>query len=74
MNDEWTIPHLARAPDEYDPVYFENWFLQLTRTLEDLKVEGNLRVGTINISSLPTSAAGLRTGDLWNDAGTVKVA
>jgi IMP dehydrogenase/GMP reductase len=30
--------------------------------------------GRINMSSLPTSATGLSTGDLWNDAGTVKIA
>lgn len=29
--------------------------------------------GTINMSSLPTSSTGLVAGDLWNDAGTVKI-
>jgi hypothetical protein len=29
--------------------------------------------GRINMSSLPTSSAGLSTGDLWNDAGTIKI-
>jgi hypothetical protein len=29
---------------------------------------------TVNISSLPTSSAGLATGDIWNDSGTLKVA
>jgi hypothetical protein len=29
--------------------------------------------GTINMSSLPTSSTGLATGDLWNDAGTIKI-
>jgi hypothetical protein len=28
---------------------------------------------TVNIRSLPTSTTGLSSGDLWNDAGTVKV-
>ncbi|SMF65981.1 hypothetical protein SAMN02982989_3427 [Xaviernesmea oryzae] len=28
----------------------------------------------IRLSTLPTSASGLTTGDLWNDAGTVKIA
>ena len=28
----------------------------------------------INLASLPTSAAGLAAGDLWNDSGTLKVA
>ncbi|MES2597174.1 MAG: hypothetical protein V4662_17640 [Verrucomicrobiota bacterium] len=29
--------------------------------------------GVINFASLPTSAAGLSSGDLWNDSGAVKV-
>lgn len=29
--------------------------------------------GNINFSNLPTSSAGLATGDLWNDSGTVKI-
>jgi hypothetical protein len=29
--------------------------------------------GRINMSSLPTSSAGLSSGDLWNDAGTLKI-
>src|SRR3546814_18775600 len=28
---------------------------------------------TVNISILPTSSAGLSAGDLWNDAGTLKI-
>lgn len=34
----------------------------------------SVKINTVNISSLPTSSAGLLTGDLWNDSGTVKVA
>lgn len=29
--------------------------------------------GNINLGSLPTSSTGLSSGDLWNDAGTVKI-
>jgi hypothetical protein len=29
--------------------------------------------GVINMSSVPTSAAGLSAGDIWNDAGTLKI-
>lgn len=28
----------------------------------------------INVADLPTSSAGLTTGDLWNDLGTLKIA
>lgn len=30
--------------------------------------------GRINMPNLPTSVAGLATGDLWNDSGTIKIA
>ena len=33
-------------------------------------IKGN---GVINIGSIPTSSAGLSTGDIWNDSGTLKV-
>jgi hypothetical protein len=29
---------------------------------------------TVNMPNLPTSSAGLNSGDLWNDSGTVKIA
>ena len=29
--------------------------------------------GHLNITTLPTSSAGLVTGDIWNDAGTLKI-
>jgi prepilin-type processing-associated H-X9-DG protein len=29
--------------------------------------------GKVNMASLPTSSAGLSAGDLWNDAGTLKI-
>lgn len=32
------------------------------------------KLGKLTLTSLPTSAAGLNAGDLWNDSGTVKVA
>jgi hypothetical protein len=41
-----------------------------TDTLDLLSVKGN---GTINARNLPTSAMGLVAGDIWNDAGTLKI-
>jgi hypothetical protein len=56
----------------------------LTLTAEDagsivLNTNGSDRVqisadGIINFSGLPTSSAGLSSGDLWNDSGTLKIA
>jgi hypothetical protein len=39
-----------------------------------LSVNGSLKTaGNVRMKSLPTSAAGLSTGDVWNDAGTLKI-
>lgn len=44
----------------------------------EFQVEGTLQMkiaenGRISMYNLPTSSAGLSTGDLWNDSGTVKI-
>lgn len=39
-----------------------------------LEVAGSLKANTrVNFTSLPTSSAGLSSGDLWNDSGTLKI-
>lgn len=35
---------------------------------------GKIKAETANLANLPTSSAGLSSGDLWNDSGTVKIA
>lgn len=73
MKDTVASPPLGKPPLEYDPQYFSNMIRNLELHLNQLRDVGPIRVSTINISSLPTSATGLRSGDLWNDTGTVKV-
>ena len=34
---------------------------------------GKARATSLNLSALPTSSAGLSAGDVWNDAGTLKI-
>jgi hypothetical protein len=50
----------------------------LIRTLEIFieqeRNPGEIRATSVTITDLPTSATGLATGTLYNDAGTVKVA
>lgn len=41
--------------------------------LYKLDVNGKARATSLNLSALPTSSAGLSSGDLWNDVGTVKI-
>jgi hypothetical protein len=58
------------------------WIFQ-NNTVEAMRIDssGNLLIGTsatgaskLRISGLPTSAAGLSAGDVWNDGGTLKIA
>jgi hypothetical protein len=35
--------------------------------------DGVLTANKLNLSALPTSALGLSAGDVWNDAGTLKI-
>lgn len=35
--------------------------------------EGDARFNKLNIANIPTSATGLASGDVWNDAGTLKI-
>lgn len=47
----------------------------LDSTSGAVEIEGDLKVNAsnINFNGLPTSSAGLSSGDLWNDAGTLKI-
>lgn len=44
-------------------------------TSSEVTIQGDLKVNAsnINFTGLPTSSAGLSSGDLWNDAGTLKI-
>lgn len=59
-------------PGTTDMIRITNVLGQATRVLE-VTVPTQFRTTSYNVGSLPTSSAGLSTGDLWNDIGTVKV-
>lgn len=42
-------------------------------TLGNTSITKTILRGTINAANLPTSATGLSAGDIWNDAGTLKI-
>ena len=56
----------------YDPEYFETTLNQIVRTINALLSPGVVRASKLNLSQLPTSAAGLRSGDIWVDSVTLK--
>ena len=45
-----------------------------TVTLGNTSIVKTVLRGTLNAANLPTSAAGLQTGDIYNDGGTLKIA
>lgn len=57
------------------------WGIYQEGSTDNNYFNGKVLVGTatpgsspVRISGLPTSSAGLSTGDLWNDSGTIKIA
>jgi hypothetical protein len=68
-----TPPVLQSPPEEYDREYMKHMISQLEIYIKRLNAAGKIQATTINLSQLPTSSVGLKTGDLWNDSGTVKI-
>jgi hypothetical protein len=67
------VVQFPTPPDEYDTYYMAQLVRMLNRAIQDLNNPGQLNATKANFSALPTSATGLRTGDIWNDSGTIKV-
>lgn len=73
MNSDIPAPNLGPPPNIYDQKFFEQAFRSITLTLQTMRQPGVVRCSKINVSMLPTSSVGLRSGDVWNDTGTLKV-
>jgi hypothetical protein len=67
-------PRLPEAPEEYTRSYMQDLIRTLEIFIEQERNPGEIRATSVTITDLPTSATGLATGTLYNDAGTVKVA
>jgi len=67
-------PRLPEAPQEYSQQHMQDLIRALEVFMEQERNPGELRGTKITLTDLPTSATGLETGALYNDAGTVKVA
>jgi hypothetical protein len=67
-------PIFSDAPSDYDQEWMNNFINEMSRTIQSINDLGLIRTEKMRITDLPTSAAGLNAGDLWNDSGTVKVA
>lgn len=67
-------PALSSAPPEYDQEWMNKIVDELDLFARLINNEGPVTAKTVRITELPTSSAGLPSGSLWNDSGTVKVA
>lgn len=66
-------PRLPDAPFDYSQTYMQDLIRALEVFIEQERNPGELRGSKITLTDLPTSATGLETGALYNDAGTVKI-
>ena len=66
-------PRLPEAPEEYTRGYMEDLIRALDNYIQQERNPGEMRGTKITLTALPTSATGLETGALYNDAGTVKI-
>lgn len=67
------IAPLPFPPDEYDPKYFNEMIRTLNLYFRQLQNPGPVIASTLQLTNIPTSAAGLRTGDVWEDTGAANV-
>lgn len=66
-------PRLPEPPQEYTQQYMADLIRALDVFISQERNPGELRGTKITLTELPTSATGLESGALYNDAGTVKV-
>ena len=66
-------PRLPTPPAEISRYYMEDLIRVLEIYIQQESNPGDMRGTTLTLTQLPTSAAGLETGALYNDAGTVKI-
>lgn len=74
INDNY-IPALYLHPNRNVVIGTTNNIIDgITDSGFRLDVNGSVRLqGRLNLSGIPTSSAGLSTGDVWNDAGILKI-
>jgi hypothetical protein len=84
-----TIPRTARgslpiAPPEYSQPFMNQFLRQLETIFNQFQTPGAIvcsgdnsptskNKSGLNIINIPTSATGLKSGDVWSDGGTLKI-
>ena len=73
MNSDAARLHISKAPDEYNAEFLDRLSAELDNVLKRMLSPGVVRAYKLNISQIPTSATGLRVGDVWADAGVLTI-
>ena len=64
---------LPFPPTTYDHRYFNETIRTLNLYFRQIQNPGPIVGSTLNLTELPTSSAGLRSGDVWVDTGASNV-
>jgi hypothetical protein len=64
---------LPSAPSEYDPEFMARLVGLVDQYVAQTNARHKILGTTMNLSMLPTSATGLRSGDVWSNAGVLTV-
>jgi len=73
MNSDAARLHISKAPDEYNAEFLDRLSTELDNVLKRMLSPGVVRASKLNISQIPTSATGLRSGDVWSDSGVLTI-
>ncbi len=71
--DKFTAPVLPLPPNQYDSFYFNQLVRLLNIYFSQISSTTPLTIDTIRLLALPTSAAGLPSGSLWNNANVLNI-
>lgn len=77
-------PNLPLPPQEYDQAYMSRLvkaiqtIVSIFENPTQLRGSGDPTTGAkepspLNLANIPTSATGLKSGDVWSDSGTLKI-
>ena len=73
LNNEDNTNNVDLTDSKFTILSTGNVGIGTTSPSEKLEVNGKIKATDINFSGLPTSSAGLSSGDVWNDGGTLKI-
>jgi len=73
MNSDAARIKISKAPDEYSAEFVDRLSAELDNVLKRMLSPGVVRAHKLNISQIPTSATGLRVGDVWSNSGVLTI-